>query len=251
MKEKIQQRLKEDTAFFLLSIMAGLMIAIGGIAYLYITSFDSNSMGLKLAGSLAFTVGLTFIILLEFKLFTGLNCDLIKINYKEWYKLIVSFLGNCVGCWFGALLIFKTPIGNNVIARAIELYQSKLSLDWWVTLLSGVMCGIFITMAVLGGRACKSSKTASIIAVVFPIFIFVILGVEHSVANQVYFAFAILGGKPFTGQIVLSTFLVMIGNILGGILIPVVLFAKDKLLKSSKDNSDNEQLIKDDENTNK
>lgn len=238
MKDKIIKKVKEDSLFFLLSILAGLMIAIGGIAYLYITGFDSNNIWLKIAGGFAFTIGLTFIVLLEFKLFTGLNCDLLKTNYKDWYKLIVSFLGNCVGCWFGALLIFKTPIGSTVITRAIELYTVKLDMDWWVVVLSGILCGVFITMAVLGNRACKGNKTAGIICVVFPILIFVILGVEHSVANQVYFALAILGGKPFVGQIVLQTFLVMIGNIIGGILIPLVLWVKEKFI--SKENTKND-----------
>lgn len=243
MKDKIIDRLKKDTAFFLLSILAGLMIAIGGISFLYITSYDSGSIWLKIAGAVSFTIGLLFVILLELKLFTGLNCDLINTNYKEWYKLIVSFLGNCVGCWVGALLIFKTPIGANVMQRAIEISATKLAMDWWVTLLSGILCGVFITMAVLGNRACKNHKGAAMFAIIFPIFIFVILGVEHSVANQVYFALSVLGGKPFTGQMVLSTFIVMIGNIIGGVLIPVVLFAKDKLMSNKdKDKACNEDI---------
>lgn len=234
MKDKIVEIIKKDLSFFLLSVLAGLMIAIGGVAYLYITSYDSSSIWLKMAGGIAFTIGLLFIILLDLKLFTGLNCDLIYMNYKEWYKLILSFLGNCVGCWFGALLIFKTPIGGAVMTRAIELSSSKLAMEWWVVLLSSILCGVFITMAVLGNRACKNNKGAGMFAIIFPIFIFVILGVEHSVANQVYFALATLGGKPFTGQIVLNTMIVMIGNILGGILIPAILLAKQKLLAKCK-----------------
>lgn len=241
MKDKIIDRLKKDIAFFVLAILAGLMIAIGAIAYLYITSFDSSSIWLKIAGGVAFTIGLLFIIMFEFKLFTGLNCDLINMKYKDWYKLIVSFLGNCVGCWFGALLMFKTPIGADIMTRAIEVSTAKLAMDWWVVLLSGVMCGIFITMAVLGNRACKNSRVAGMIAIIFPILIFVILGVEHSVANQVYFALATLGGKPFSGQIVLHTFLVMIGNIIGGVLIPLALFAKDKLIGKSKNDKQLEE----------
>lgn len=232
MKDKIVDKIKSDAAFFLLSILAGLMISIGGMAYLYITSFDSHSIWLKIAGGFSFTIGLIFIILLEFKLFTGLNCDLIYTNYKKWYRLIACFLGNCVGCWIGALLIFKTAIGADIMARAVEISASKLAQEWWVTLLSAILCGIFITMAILGYRACKHSKTAGIIAIIFPIFTFTILGVEHSVANQVYFALRVLSGQSFTGQIVLHTFIVMIGNIIGGTLIPIVFWAKDKLAAS-------------------
>lgn len=251
MKNKIIDRLKKDTVFFMLSILAGLMISIGAMAYLLITSFDSNSILLKIAGAFAFTIGLLFIVLLDFKLFTGLNCDLIGMNYKDWYKLILSFLGNCVGCWLGSLLIFKTPVGINIMTRAEELATAKLNMNLWVVLLSGVLCGVLITMAVLGNRTCKGNKAAGFFAIIFPIFIFVVLGVEHSVANQVYFALATLGGKPFSGQIVLHTFVVMIGNIIGGVLIPLVLWAKEKLLSNSskteqvqqanEDSIDNEQ----------
>lgn len=251
MRDKIIDRLKKDTAFFLLSILAGLMIAIGAMTYLYITSFDSSSIWLKLAGAFVFTIGLIFVVLLDLKLFTGLNCDLIYTNYKDLYRLIVSFLGNCVGSWFGALLIFKTPIGGAIMTRAIELSQGKLAMEWWVVLLSSILCGIFITMAVLGNRSCKGNKTAGIIAIFFPIFIFVILGVEHSVANQTYFALMVLGGKPFTGQIVLNTFIVMIGNIIGGVLIPLCLFAKDKLMNGkTKDKQLSESVAQNTANEN-
>ena len=47
-----------------------------------------------------------------------------------------------------------------------------------------------------------------------------------------------MGGKPFVGQIVLQTFLVMIGNIIGGILIPLVLWVKEKFI--SKENTKND-----------
>lgn len=242
MKEKFINKLKVDTAFFLLSILAGIMIAIGGMTYLYITSFDS-SIWLKIAGGFSFTIGLVFIILLKFKLFTGLNCDLIYTNYKDWYKLILAFLGNCVGCWIGSLLIFKTAIGPAVMERAVEVSIAKLNTELWVVLLSAILCGVFITMAVLGYRACKNSKTAGIIAIVFPIFTFTILGVEHSVANQVYFALTALSGNGFSGKIVLHTFIVMIGNIIGGILIPLVFWAKDKLTKKNNEieQSENEE----------
>lgn len=234
MREKLLKKLKEETAFLILSILAGLLISIGAIAFLYITSINPNSAGLRMAGALAFNLGLLFVLFLKLKLFTGMNCDLIYMNYKEWYKLILCFIGNAIGCWIGALIMFKTPIGNDLMFRSIQITASKLSCEWWVTLLSSIMCGILITLAVLGYRACKANKVASILAVIFPIFVFVMIGADHSVANQVYFAFSILAGKPFTGEIVLNTFVAMIGNIIGGIFIPALLLAKKKLLQKDE-----------------
>ncbi len=43
-----------------------------------------------------------------------------------------------------------------------------------------------------------------------------------------------MGGKPFSGKIVLQTFIVMIGNIIGGVLIPLVLLVKQKLLAKTE-----------------
>ncbi|MDE6967240.1 MAG: formate/nitrite transporter family protein [Clostridia bacterium] len=247
MKKEVVERIKKDSAFFIMSIMAGIMIAIGGMAYLYITSYDSSSIWLKMAGGFAFTIGLIFIVLLDFKLFTGLNCDLLDTNYKDWYKLIISFLGNSVGCWFGSLLIFKTSVGSKIMIRAIEVAGDKLSTNLGIVLLSAILCGVFITMAVLGNRACKQSKMAGIFAIILPIFTFVVLGVEHSVANQVYFALATLGGKPFTGEIILHTLIVMIGNILGGILIPVAIWGKKKLTEKKEIDSNQENSAEDNE----
>lgn len=241
MKTKIIEKTKELTAFFILAVLAGLMIALGGMSFLYITSFNPNSIWLKIAGAIVFNIGLLFIVLLGLKLFTGMNCDLIKMNYKEWYKLIICFIGNAVGCWLGAVLMFKTPIGGDLMARAIAVSTSKLDCDWWVTLLSSIMCGLLITLALLGYRACEpKSKMAAIFALMLPVFVFVILGVDHSVANQIYFALATLGGKPFTGEIVLNTFIAMIGNIIGGVSIPALLWAKDKLVNNKNGNCDNQ-----------
>lgn len=231
MKTKIKDLTKDLTAFFILAVLAGFMIALGGMSFLYITSFDPSSVWLKIAGAIAFNIGLLFVVLLQLKLFTGMNCDLIKMNYKEWYRLAICFIGNAIGCWIGALLMFKTPIGGVLMERAAAVAAGKLACDWWVTLLSSIVCGILITLAILGYRACGENKMAAIFALMFPVFVFVILGVDHSVANQIYFALATLGGKPFGGEIILNTFIAMIGNIIGGVAIPALLLAKDKLAK--------------------
>ena len=233
MNKKVVCKIKEITAFAILAVLAGLMLSLGCMSYLYITSYGS-SVWLKIAGSLAFTIGLLFIVFFGFKLFTGLNVDLIHTNWREWYKLPVCFIFDSVGLWLGALIAFKTPIGPAIMEKAHYVADAKLSANLGGVFLSAIMCGILITIAILGYRKFIDHPSAAITAVIIPISIFVLLGFEHSVANQMYFALSALGGFGFPAMIILHTFIVMIGNIIGGMLVPALISAKEKLENASK-----------------
>lgn len=215
-------KLNREIDFVVRAFLAGLLIAIGAVTYLYLTAVSSELI-IKFIGAFMFCLGLVFIILLEFKLFTGLNASLVEMHWQQYYRLPLCFIFNALGCWFGALLLFKTPIGEVVIAKSIELANAKLSMNLGYAFLSSIMCGILITLAILGFRVTKErSLGVGVFAIIFPIMAFVLLGVEHSVANQVYFALSCLGGNGFPAWIILHTFIVMLGNIVGGILIPLL-----------------------------
>ncbi len=233
MNIKVVSKAKEVAAFAVLAFLAGLMLSLGCMSYLYITSYDPSSMILKLAGSLAFTIGLLFIVFFGFKLFTGLNVDLIHTNWRQWYKLPLCFICDSIGLWLGALLAFKTSIGHAIMERAAVVSEAKLSANLGGVFLSAILCGILITIAILGYRKFIDHPSAAITAVIIPISLFVLLGFEHSVANQMYFALTALNGGGFPAMIILHTFIVMIGNIIGGMLVPALITLKEKLEDSA------------------
>lgn len=227
-------KLNREIDFVIRAFLAGLMIAIGAITYLYLTAI-SDEIIIKFVGAFMFCLGLVFIILLEFKLFTGMNASLMEMSWIEYYRLPLCFIFNALGCWLGALLIFKTPIGEIIIAKSIELTNTKLTMNLGYAFLSAILCGILITLAVLGYRVTRErSLGVGVFAIIFPIMAFVLIGVEHSVANQVYFALACLGGNGFPASIILQTFIVMLGNIVGGIFIPLLVKYVPKNISHAK-----------------
>lgn len=235
MKEKVINKTKELTAFSLSSILAGFSISIGATIFLYVTSANPSDMWLKALGALFFNLGLLTIIFFGLKLFTGMNADIIDTHYRGWYKLIICFIFNAVGIWLGALIMFKTSIGSAIMTRATEITITKLNSNLAYTFAGSIMCGVLITLAVFGYRKFKDTNpVAGILAVIFPIFVFVMIGVDHSVANQMYFALACLNGYGFPAEIILHTFIVMLGNILGGIFFPAVLKIKQYLEKKKE-----------------
>lgn len=226
--------LKDLSVFCINSILAGFSISIGAMIFLYVLSFDPSSVWLKALGAVFFNLGLLSVMFFGFKLFTGMNAVLVDMPIKEWYKLPICFIFNSVGIWIGALLIFKVPggIGDSIVRQAIAITNAKMSANIGYAFVASIMCGVLITLAVLGYKKfIEKSATGAIIAVFFPIFVFVMLGVDHSVANQMYFALSCLGGNGFSPNVILHTFLVMIGNILGGVFIPLLLKLRTKLEK--------------------
>jgi formate/nitrite transporter FocA (FNT family) len=59
--------------------------------------------------------------------------------------------------------------------------------------------------------------TGKILAILWPISTFVLLGLEHSIANMLFFPLAMLAGTEISAAMALSNlFWVTLGNLLGG-----------------------------------
>ena len=67
----------------------------------------------------------------------------------------------------------------------IKVAVGKVSLDPWPALCSGIMCNIFVCLAVLMASAAKA-VIGKIVSIFLPICAFVISGFEHCVANMYY-----------------------------------------------------------------
>ena len=63
--------------------------------------------------------------------------------------------------------------------------MGKLGLSFGAAFVSGILCNIFVCMAVLMAAAAKDIS-GKVWAIVFPIMAFVISGYEHCVANMYY-----------------------------------------------------------------
>ncbi|MBQ8725906.1 MAG: formate/nitrite transporter family protein [Clostridia bacterium] len=216
---------------FLLAILAGAFIAFAGVGATF-----GNVYANKVVGAMIFPGGLAMVILAGSELFTG-NCLLImpllqgKIKFTDMLKnLVIVYLGNLVGAVLvSAITVFSgafDAVKDVVIATA----TSKANLEFFPALLKGVACNILVCLAVWMGMSAETAG-GKILAIFFPIAIFVVAGFEHSVANMFYlpagFFSAIksgadLGTLTVVNSLVNNLLPVTIGNIVGGMAVGAI-----------------------------
>ena len=198
--------MKESCGIFLLAVMSGIGISIGGTVYL--------SAENKVVGSLLFAIGLYLIVLNGFYLYTGKIGYVVVEEDKGTYgvTLLLTWLGNLSGTAVGAGMLSATRIAG-LSDRAAELCQVKLGDGPVSILILSIFCGLLMYAAVEGYRQTKNPLILFICVSVF-----ILSGFEHCVANMFYFFLAGMWSLKAVGYLLIMT----VGNSLGGMLIPAV-----------------------------
>lgn len=204
-------------AFCLMSFCAGIMIGVGGTAFLLARAMYGE-WG-RLIGSILFSLGILAIVMFEMKLFTGLISDMPEMGAKNWWKLPVCFLGNMLGVLFAAILVYYSPLAESAIPEAQVMMKTKLDAEFWgaKALCSAILCGFLITLSIGAVNYAPRKKLSTTVGVMFPIIVFAFCGFDHSVANTLYCFF--LG---FSGKAVLYILVCVLGNIIGGVILPIL-----------------------------
>ncbi len=218
MKTMIKMTKRELIVFILMSICSGLMIGIGGTAAL-LASSQFGKAG-KIIGAALFSLGIFEIVTYEMRLFTGMVANIPTMGLKNTWRLPVCFLGNFIGVAFIALLVYFTPIADTIILQSKALIAVKLDADYWAlaALCSSFLCGALITLSVWSVKYSPKKGLDATLGVTFPIIVFAFCGFDHSVANILYFIF----NGVLSWQVVGYELLCVLGNILGGIVLPCI-----------------------------
>ena len=179
------------------SVFAGMCISIGGCVYI--------GCEVKWVGAILFAVGLYTILTYKMDLYTGKVGYAVEMPPSYVLDLLVIIAGNFIGTFIVGMML---PLqGAEVLAAA--------KLDSFVPLtvfFKGVMCGILMFIAAdtfLTGKG----PLATFICV--PVFI--LAGFEHSIADMFYFCSA----HAFSLESLAFILVVIAGNAIGGILIPL------------------------------
>lgn len=214
----------------ILSIMAGFLIALAGYAST-VVSFSVNNFSLsKCLSALIFPMGLILVILLKTELFTGNSLLVIplvnkKINIKSLLiNWLLVYIGNFIGSIILSLLIYESgSLTNEALINAfINIANKKISYNFINSLILGTLCNMLVCTAVFLGVTHKNTLE-KIFVIFIPIFLFVLLGFEHSVANMFYLSIgALLGKINFINLLIHNLLPVTLGNIIGGILIGLI-----------------------------
>ncbi|MCR5404550.1 MAG: formate/nitrite transporter family protein [Butyrivibrio sp.] len=219
---------------FLLGILAGAFIALGGLGSQIASVYAANPSSARLVSSIVFPIGLFMVLIGGAELFTG-NCLIIipvlsgKASVggmlRNW---AIVYLGNMVGGFIIALLAtFSHTYGfddGKLVDAVIHTAVVKSNISFTDGLLRGILCNILVCMAVWCSFA-ADEIAGKVLALWFPVMLFIICGFEHSVANMYFIPAGLLTsfvyGVP-TGELSLFGFFVTnlipvtIGNIIGG-----------------------------------
>lgn len=215
----------EFLSFALMAIASGMIIGIGGAAFL----LSTNLFGVagKLIGACMFSLGIYAIVVFEMRLFTGLIADIPTLGVKNFWRLPVCFVFNAIGVAVISFFVYYSYIGETVAAQAIELIYPKLHAKNWVlqAFSSSIICGALISVSVKANHHAPEKNVSSTIGVLFPVIVFAFCGFDHSVANLMYFFY--LGECSW--HVVAYVLLNFLGNIVGGVFFPAVTLLKQRV----------------------
>jgi formate/nitrite transporter len=223
-------------SMLMLGILAGVFIGLGALAFVLVKSDPSLGFASsQLLGGLVFSLGLILVIVAGAELFTGNNLIVMawadgKITsgmlLQNWGVVCTA---NFIGAVGLAVLVFlsgHTEMNNGLIAEQyVQIALSKTELSFTTAFFKGALCNILVCMAVwmaLAGR----SVVDKIVAILFPITIFVAAGFEHSIANMYLIPLGILiqqsADMPIGASVIswsglfYNLFPVILGNLFGG-----------------------------------
>ena len=209
---------------FTLAVLAGVFIGFGALAFtMVMTGVDLNFGPARLLGGLVFSLGLILVIVGGAELFTG-NALLVmalvdrriglRALLRNW---AIVYVGNFAGALGLVALValahlMDGPMGGT--ARAIAAAKAALPLD--VAFFRGVLCNALVCLAVWLTISARSAA-GKILAILWPISAFVLLGLEHSVANMYLGPAGWWAGADVTLAAFLATLAaVTAGNVMGG-----------------------------------
>lgn len=193
---------------FLKSILAGLMIAIGGTIFL--------SAQNKVVGASLFSIGLIGILVYNFNLYTGKIGYLItNFNLKYIKELIITLIGNFIGACSVGFILRYTRIYDKIYEKSLMLANTKLNDNILSIFILSIFCGLLMYYAVNGFK--KQTDFGKYLVVYLGVAVFILCGFEHCIANMYYFSVADIWSLKTLGY----TGIMVLGNSIGSFIIPL------------------------------
>ena len=216
---------------FVLAILAGVFISLASVLSVVVAKTIDNYSVAKILSAMVFPVGLILVILMKTELFTGNSLLVIPLLNKDITigKLLknwgIVYLGNICGSLLITLMVVNTPLGSVVSDSFIKIANTKIALSFSSAIILGILCNFLVCLAVYLASNAKTFGE-KIILIFIPIFTFVALSFEHSVANMSYLSFGYVFDNTITiGKLLLNNLLpVTIGNIIGGSLLGAIIY---------------------------
>ncbi len=209
---------------FVLALLAGAFIGFGAVAYTAVMAGVDASYGpMRFLGGIVFSLGLILVIIGGAELFTG-NALMVMAAVDRKITLpmllrswVVVYVGNLVGAVGLALAFGLTGLLDGALGSvAANIPEGKSALGPVEAFMRGALCNALVCLAIWLSFAARSA-VGKILAIIWPISAFVMLGLEHSVANMYFFPQGWLAGSDVSVGAALGNLAwVTLGNIVGG-----------------------------------
>ena len=223
------------TSYFMSSILAGLFVGICIVTSLIMAGMLNDFAGLKIIQGASFAAALSLVVFAGAELFTG-NVFVMTAGYmKKKIRLpdAMQFLTHCyLGNLLGSIIIAGLFGGtgylqDKVLIETVYAIYSKTNPTFVQLFIRGVLCNILVCAAVWCMYRMKS-ESAKLIMIFWCIYMFVVCGFEHSIANMTLFSLGLMASADDMasfGLIVMNLTATTLGNILGGIMLSLSYWA--------------------------
>lgn len=188
-------KMQKSTKMLLgLAMMAGAFIGIAFLFYITVTTDNHAGWGLgRLAGAIAFSLGLVLVVICGGELFTSVVLSIIAYANKHvslkkmlsvWGKV---YLGNFLGTMVLLLIVMAGALYQMDAGKwglhALNIAQHKIHHTFIEAFALGILCNILVCLAIWLTFSSANAMT-KMVMVIMPVAMFVSSGFEHSIANM-------------------------------------------------------------------
>jgi len=227
----------EKIGYFVGSMMAGVFVGLCMITILVMAGMMDNFAGIKILQGISFAAALSLVVFAGAELFTG-NVFVMTAGIALGEIKVRDAIGLCIYCYIGnlagSILIAALFLGTGylqgpVLEAAHVAMNAKTEPLFWELLVRGILCNLLVCAGVWCMYRLQS-ESAKLIMIFWCIYLFVICGFEHSIANMTLFSLETMNGVS------VSTFMGMLknlsattlGNIIGGMALSLGYFIISK-----------------------
>ena len=226
--KKVQFFKNDKLAYFISSMLAGIYVGLCVITILVMGSMLPGFGGIKILQGASFAAALSLIVFAGAELFTGnvmvMTAGVMRktINLFDAAKLcLFCYLGNFAGSILIAALFWGTGyLKDIVLIEAVSMITEKTAPTFIELFVRGILCNILVCVGIWCVYRMKS-ESGKLIMLFWAIYIFVVCGFEHSIANMTLFSLGTFSGEfsgATFGQMFKNIEATSSGNLIGGVL---------------------------------
>ena len=222
---KINFYKNEKIGYFIASMMAGIFVGLCMITILVMAGMMDNFAGVKVLQGVSFAAALSLVVFAGAELFTG-NVFVMTAGVVLGEVKLRDAIGLCLYCYAGnlagsiliaALFLWTGYLQGPVAEAAHTAMNAKTDPAVLELLVRGILCNLLVCAGVCCMYRLKS-ESSKLIMIFWCIYLFVICGFEHSIANMTLFSLETMHGVSGStfGQMMTNLGSVTIGNVIGG-----------------------------------